>query len=344
MKIRVLALDGVFDTGLAAVLDTFTTANELASLQPGGPHFDIGVVGLTRDVRTALGMRLSVQSVEAAGEIDWLIVPALSTKMPEQLVPALGRKDVIAATAQLRRWHAAGTRVAAACIGTFVLAESGLLNGKEATTTWWLGPLFRPALSGGSSGRLADGRGIGRLHHGGCGYGSSRPRAVDGATGQPRTRGDRRALPDRRPATFAGALHDSGSSGARRSVDRALRALVTPASRRRLLSGAGRGRARRQPANAAAPASRRCCGKSPLSYFQDLRVELAVHLLQTTTLDIENIAGKVGYVDGATLRTLLRRRLGRGVRQLRAEGRRIDPAPDQPSQSGLVELKPESAG
>lgn len=61
-------------------------------------------------------------------------------------------------------------------------------------------------------------------------------------------------------------------------------------------------------------------GKSPMSYFQDLRVEHALHLVQTSQIDIEAIASQVGYADCATLRTLSRRRLGRGVRELR--GRR----------------------
>jgi transcriptional regulator GlxA family with amidase domain len=35
--------------------------------------------------------------------------------------------------------------------------------------------------------------------------------------------------------------------------------------------------------------------------------------------DIEAIAAEVGYADGSTLRTLLRQRFGRGVREIRAE-------------------------
>ena len=67
---------------------------------------------------------------------------------------------------------------------------------------------------------------------------------------------------------------------------------------------------------------RRCqavLGKSPLAYFQDLRVERAQSLLHGSGLDVDAIAAKVGYVDGATLRTLLREHLGRGVRDLRAD-------------------------
>ena len=35
--------------------------------------------------------------------------------------------------------------------------------------------------------------------------------------------------------------------------------------------------------------------------------------------DVEKIAAAVGYADGVTLRNLLRRKLGRGVREIRAE-------------------------
>jgi transcriptional regulator GlxA family with amidase domain len=58
-------------------------------------------------------------------------------------------------------------------------------------------------------------------------------------------------------------------------------------------------------------------GKSPLGYFQDLRIERAVYLLESSQSSIDQIATEVGYAEGLTLRTLLRRKLGRGVREIR---------------------------
>jgi transcriptional regulator GlxA family with amidase domain len=58
-------------------------------------------------------------------------------------------------------------------------------------------------------------------------------------------------------------------------------------------------------------------GKSPVSFVQDLRVERALHLLRVTKDTVDDIAASVGYEDGATLRTLLRRKLHAGVRELR---------------------------
>jgi transcriptional regulator GlxA family with amidase domain len=58
-------------------------------------------------------------------------------------------------------------------------------------------------------------------------------------------------------------------------------------------------------------------GKSPLSYFQGLRVERAVHLLKTSSATVDEVAARVGYADGTTLRALLLRRLNVGVKEIR---------------------------
>jgi OsmC subfamily peroxiredoxin len=58
-------------------------------------------------------------------------------------------------------------------------------------------------------------------------------------------------------------------------------------------------------------------GKSPFAFVQDLRIERAVHLLRTSHASVDQIAAEVGYAEGVTLRALLRRRLGRGVREIR---------------------------
>ncbi|OSJ26619.1 hypothetical protein BSZ19_35810 [Bradyrhizobium japonicum] len=58
-------------------------------------------------------------------------------------------------------------------------------------------------------------------------------------------------------------------------------------------------------------------GKSPLEYLQDLRIERSLHLLTTGHAGVDQIAAEVGYAEGVTLRALLRRKLGCGVREIR---------------------------
>jgi transcriptional regulator GlxA family with amidase domain len=54
-----------------------------------------------------------------------------------------------------------------------------------------------------------------------------------------------------------------------------------------------------------------------LAFFQTLRLERATHLVKTKYASVDEVAALVGYSDGTTLRTLLRRRLNMGINEIR---------------------------
>ncbi|WP_144151819.1 GlxA family transcriptional regulator [Paraburkholderia sp. BCC1885] len=319
MRIAILALEGLFDTGLSVMLDALGLANKFSAAQMGGsPHFDVSIIGMRKRVRSAHGLIIPVQAVTADLRPDWVVVPALSTGSPEQLIPALSRPDVCQAKTQLLQWRAEGALIAASCIGSFLVAETGLLDHREATTTWWLGPLFRqryPTVLLDESRMLV-------------------PTEVGVTAGAAMGHLDlalwliRKASPELATVVSRYLLADIRSSQAPYIIPNHL-AQADPLiqrfeawARNHLKAGFSLQVAANALATSARTLQRRCqevLGKSPLAYFQDLRVERAQSLIHGSGMDLEAIAAEVGYVDGATLRTLLRQRLGRGVRDLRAD-------------------------
>jgi transcriptional regulator GlxA family with amidase domain len=236
--------------------------------------------------------------------------------MPGPLLAALARQDVAESGLTLRRWASKGAVIAAACIGTFVLAESALLDGHDATTTWWLAPLFRQRYP---KVHLDESRIIspsGRLVTAGAALSH-----LDMALWL-----IRQTSPDLAAMTTKYLVVDTRPSQAAYIVPSHL-ANADPVvenferwSRKQLAKGFSLEAAARATATSKRTLARRmhqALGKSPLSYFQDLRIECAVHLLKTTNESVDQIASKVGFADAVTLRVLLRRRLGCGVRELR---------------------------
>ncbi|KHK55950.1 AraC family transcriptional regulator [Ralstonia sp. A12] len=318
MRIAVLALQGVFDTGLATVLDAFATANELAQVAGiNVPAFEVAVVGMRPQVHSGLGLQVPVCSVDDTASPDWVIVPAISAKMPDVLVPALGREDVMDALPALRAWSAGGARMAAACIGTFVLAESGLLDGHDATTTWWLTPLFRQRypqvrldahrIIVPSGAMLTAGAALSHIDMALWVIRQSSPELAALVA--------RYLVFDTRPSQSAYVIADH-LSHADPLVERFDRWV-----RERLDTAITLDAAADALATSKRTLSRRLnevLGKTPIAHIQDLRIERAVHLLKTSKHSVDQIAEQVGYADGVTLRTLLRKRLGKGIRELRA--------------------------
>jgi transcriptional regulator GlxA family with amidase domain len=320
MRISVLALDGLFDTGLSCTLDAFGVANKLSARTMGGtPRFDVTVLGVRRSVRSNHGFAIPVQAVTSLKrKPDWVIVPALVTPSPDEVLASLERPDVIDAKMQLNEWRAKGVRVAASCIATFLVADAGILDGHEATTNWALAPLFRqryPAVSLDES-RMLVPTDIGVTAGAAMGH-------LDLALWLIRT-----ASPELATLVSRYLLADIRSSQAAYIIPNHL-AQADPLikrfeqwSRENLKTGFSLQAAASALATSTRSLQRRCqevLGKSPLAYFQDLRVEHAQSLIRSSGLDVETIAAEVGYGDGATLRALLRQRLGRGVRELRSD-------------------------
>ena len=319
MRIHILALDGVFDTGLALMLDAFGTANALAELTGvSSLRFETKVVGLRKITTTAQGLSLAVTAAARAETPDVVMTPAINRIQPGPVEQALAGRDVSKAVAVLREWSQDGALTAAACVGTFVLAEAGLLDGQEATTTWWLAPLFRrryPRV------RLDENRLV--VHSNTVITAGAAMGHLDLALTV-----IRRASPDLANLTTKYLVADERTSQAAYVIPSHL-AQADPLvlkferwSRQHLAEGFSLDHASQAIATSKRTLTRRMqsvLGKSPLSYFQDLRVEHAVHLLKTSEASVDQIAAEVGYTEGVTLRLLLRRKLGRGVREIRAK-------------------------
>jgi transcriptional regulator GlxA family with amidase domain len=316
MRVYVLALDGVFDLGLSSILDAFQTANELIEMSGHAvPPFELKVVGMRKAVRTAHGLKVPIQMVGRKTP-DCVIVPAIACKTPETLKAGLARPDVRDAAKALRKWSNDGARLSAACAGTFVLAESGLLNQQRATTTWWLAPMFReryPEVLLDESDMVVK---SGNVVTAGAALGHMDLALwlIRGVSPELASLTGRYLIVDSRPSQTAYALTDHlmHSDPVVQRFERWARA--------RLPRGFSLDSAAKAVGASKRTLTRRLqsvLGKSPMSYFQSLRVERAVHLLKTSKASVEEIAAKVGYTDGGTLRLLLRRRLNLGVKEIR---------------------------
>lgn len=101
--------------------------------------FDVKVVGIDNDIKLDKGL-YTVQADALIDEIshtDLIIIPPMSGEMEN--VVSLNKKYVPWITDHYKK----GSEVASLCVGSFILADTGLLNGKKCSTHWQSAYLFR---------------------------------------------------------------------------------------------------------------------------------------------------------------------------------------------------------
>ncbi|MFD7610830.1 GlxA family transcriptional regulator [Streptomyces sp. NPDC059828] len=313
----VLALDGVFGSGLSAILDVLHSANAMrGELPQPPPEWDIRTVGFHRRVSTGVGHTVPTEPVGAVHESELLIVPAITERRPASLVSYVSGNGARAARGLLAEVRSLGTPIASACTGTFLLAESGVLDGQRATTSWWLSPVFRaryPAVDLDettmvtvSGGITTAGAAFSHLDLALSIVRTASPALADLVS--------RYLVIDDRPSqaayTIPAALAQSDPTVAafeRWAREHLHEPLVVSEAARAL------GISERTLQRAVS----RTLGTTPVRFVQDLRVEQATHLLRTTALPLPVIARRVGYENPSTLRLLLRTRAGTTATHLR---------------------------
>lgn len=310
-----LALDGVLEGALGLGLDIVDTAAGIAGDTAGG-RLRQRVASLDGlPVRSSGGRLISVDTETPLGSAnfepgDILVLPGPSASSEARVEELLTRPQTMQAVEIIRRAADSGATVAASCSAVFVLAASGLLSGRAATTTWWLAPLFGrrfPDVTVRADRMVVD-------------------------SGEIITAGAAFAHPDLLLTLVArlggGALAeqvahylvlDARMSQSRYMVLEHLRATdpVLRAVQQHVHANLHRQLSLAELASAAAVSPRTLTrrirdrlGVSPTQYVHRLRVGQAATLLTTTREPIDMIAGAVGYADPAAFRRIYRRHTG----------------------------------
>jgi len=305
-----LALDGAMLSGLAGPIDMLRVAQKLAELRdPATPlQFRASLVCASGQTQLRCASGLKIEGIVCeAGDPDVLLVPAAMHGGAADLIQKLA--GLAPEIELIRAMHRRGVRIASACSGAFLLAEAGLLDGRRATTSWWLDAVFRDryprvnveiermfvedgpvATSGATSAVLSYVlRLIGRFAGEELAQQTARILLLD---------------PDRQ--SQAPYISQALRERPRHSLGERIENLLQQ-SLHQPLSVAGLAEQVGTSERSLLRHFRSHFGSSPLEHLQRLRVERAKALLETTHLSFDEIVERCGYSDSGSFRKLFKR-------------------------------------
>lgn len=138
-KVSILVPESSVLQAIADPQYLFSAVNQFMAVSGKKPLFDVQLVGLKKEVKLNDGF-YSVNTSQLLKEVkktDLIVIPALFGDM----------KSAIERNQKLLPWineqYNKGAEVASLCVGAFLLASTGLLDGKKCSTHWGFQNEFR---------------------------------------------------------------------------------------------------------------------------------------------------------------------------------------------------------
>jgi transcriptional regulator GlxA family with amidase domain len=303
--VDLLVAERCFGSGLAITIDVLTTTSVLSAVSGGPPVvFDCSVRSLDgQPVASSTGQSIAVEGRAGERRADVVLVFGPGMADVGQVLADLALPASAELIVYLQQAAAEGAFLGASCASAFLLAESGVLEGGPATTSWWLAPAFRaryPAVrlveeeivvgsrravtAGAALAQIDLALHVARLFAGAeLGQSVARYLLFDDSR--------------REQGPFARVSHFSRHDPLVANVEAILRAdLASPPDFEvvaRKLGVTSRTLARRFVATTGLP---------PASFLRRLRLEFAAGLLRSTREPTAHIAARVGYDDERAFR------------------------------------------
>lgn len=261
-------------------------------------------------VTASNGMPLQTHKIGPRERYDAVFIPSMHYTGGRTLDQFLRQQSQ--ACAWIRQQWMQGAHVAANCTGTFLLGQTGLLDERTATTTWWLERQFRerfPRAKLQAASLLTESD---RLICAGASASSllQAVRVIEAISGQSIAAQTAKTMlidVSQRTQTpylplIAGREHgDALVSQAQHWLQRHMGQELRMADLARALCTSERTVSRR---------FKQALDMTPLKYLQDLRLDTARTLLEIGSQSIEQVAAQVGYSDTSSFSRLFRERTG----------------------------------
>jgi transcriptional regulator GlxA family with amidase domain len=139
IRVSILVTHNAIIAAIGNSRHLFSMVNRFLHRSGKAEKFEIKLVGIKQEMKLNDGLFMiqADSTIDEVKETDLIIIPPMGDDMEANFV--LNKRYI----PWINQQHLQGAEIASLCIGSFLLAETGLLNGQQCSTHWQYANEFR---------------------------------------------------------------------------------------------------------------------------------------------------------------------------------------------------------